>query len=296
MVLSVRKRRFMSRLAGYAVNPVRARARIAIGREQHYTIGGAPVTLPPAHNLPYYQRRDPTYDAYAEAVVADLARRHARLTVLDVGANVGDTAVAMLTAAPNIAVVSVEGDPEFAAYARRNLAQFGDRARVVEGFVGPVGSRVTYARTGTTGGFQGSAEAEEVSEWLTPQSLLADAPLAALTVWKSDIDGFDIHVLVEHRDAITSRCDVLWFEFDPPGTLGDPDDVARLIEGLATSGRVVHVYDNLGRRMFVAPPGPAVTAVLEGLTAWLLDQRHGHLTVPYLDLWAFTPRALDPST
>ena len=28
---------------------------------------------------------------------------------------------------------------------------------------------------------------------------------------------------------------------------------------------------------------------LQSLTSWLHQQRHGHVTVPYLDLWAVTP-------
>lgn len=283
----MRKRRFISRMAGYGVNPVRRRWRVLRNREQAHVIGGHPVLLPPGHDLPFYQRRDPTYDTYAGAVLRELAEPVERMFVVDVGANVGDTAVEVLAAAPNIEVVAVEGDAGFASYARRNLAQFGSRGRVLEGFVGPVGSRVHFRANDSTGGFQGSeADGTEITDWITPEALLEDSDAFDEVVWKSDIDGFDVHVLMEHWDVIASACQTLWFEYDPAGTLGDPDDVARLIDLLAGSGREMRVFDNLGREMVRLAPGQAVRDGMAALTQWLLVQRGGHVTVPYVDVWA----------
>ena len=287
VALSMRKRRFVRRMAGYGTNPVQRRWREARDQEQHHVIAGHPVVLPPGHDLPYYQRRDPTYDAYAGAVMAEIAGGVGRVLVIDVGANVGDTTVEALGAAPNVDLVAIEGDPSFASYARRNLAQFGDRARVVEGFVGPVGSRVHFRANASTGGFQGSAaDGTEVTEWVTPDALLADAGSFDEVVWKSDIDGFDVHVLVRHWDVISSACQTLWFEYDPVGTLGDPQDLATLIELLGDSGRTLRVFDNLGREMVRLLPGEGVRQGLTVLSTWLAQQREGHVTVPYVDIWA----------
>lgn len=285
--LNVRKRLFIRRMVGYGTNPVQRRWREVRRREQDHVIAGHPVVLPPGHDLPFYQRRDPTYDAYAGAVLAEIADGVERVMVIDVGANVGDSTVEALGAAPNITAIAIEGDPAFASYARRNVAQFGDRARVIEGFVGPVGSRVHFRANASTGGFQGSeADGTEVTDWVTPDALLEDAASFDEVVWKSDIDGFDVHVLVEHWDVISSACHTLWFEYDPVGTLGDPQDLAVLIELLADSGRTLRVFDNLGREMVRLLPGDGVRQGLTVLTTWLAQQRQGHVTVPYVDIWA----------
>lgn len=290
MALSVRRRRFLGRLAGYAINPVKTRARSILGRDQHYVIAGHHVVLPPSHQLPFYQRRDPTYDSYADALVARIASSSGQVHVVDLGANVGDTAVGLLAAHPGVSVTCVEGDGEFLAYLRSNTAVFGDRVGVVEGFVGPVGDRTHYRRSGGTGGFQGGAEdgLPVVDDWVPPGDLLEGIPRDRTVIWKSDIDGFDIHVLVEHWDVIAPVCDVLWFEYDPVATLGDRGDVGRLLGLLAASGRVVHVYDNLGRRLVTLEPGEQVNTGLTSLTSWLHQQRRGHVTIPYLDVWAVT--------
>lgn len=290
MHISVAKKRFARRLVGYVTNPVRSAVRTRTGREQTHVIAGHEVVLPPEHDLPFYQRRDPTYDTYAEALVAAIAERGPVL-VVDLGANVGDTAVAMLGAHPDVRVVSAEGSDRFVDYLRRNTAAFGGRAAVVPAFVGPVGEHTTFHAGGSTGGFQRAhddnrVEDATVTSWVSPAELLAHARAEEHVVWKSDIDGFDIHVLVEHWQTIDDRCDTLWFEYDPVGTLGDPADVDRLVDLLARSGRELDVYDNLGRRLVQLPPGEAVRTGLTSLTGWLRAQREGHLAVPYLDIWA----------
>ncbi len=213
--------------------------------------------------------------------------------MIDLGANVGDTAVACLGAAPNVDVIAVEGLPAFATYLRRNTAAYGDRCRVVESFVGPVAGVTDrgFITTGSsTGRFANKVEkGEAVDDFVTPEELLAGTDGYDQVTWKSDIDGLDIHVLVQHWDAIDSGCDTLWFEFDPPSTLGDRDDIGRLIDLLADSGRTVEAYDNLGRRIVTLEPGRAVGTGLRSLEGWLNVQRWGHITVPYLDLWAFSP-------
>ncbi len=286
MALSPRERRYIRRLAGYGTNPLQRQWRVWRKREQTHLIAGYPVALPPGHDLPFFQRRDPTYDAYAGEVLRDLAAGGARMQVIDVGANVGDTAVEALAAAPNIEVVAVEGDPEFASYARRNLAQFGDRARVVEGFVGPAGSHY-FRANGTTGGFAaGITEATEVTDWITPGDLLVDASSFDEVVWKSDIDGYDIHVLAQHWETIDAACHTLWFEFDPIHTLGDRSDVDTLITLLGESGRELRVFDNLGREMVRLPAGAGARNGLAAINNWLWKQPEGHVTVPYVDVWA----------
>lgn len=243
--------------------------------------------LPPEHNLPFYQHRDPSYDAYAEELLAWLSPRE--VTLVDVGANVGDTAVAALSSGSHVRVRSVEGHPPFVSYLRRNVSQFGSRAEVVDRFVGPVAGMNGFAEGNGTGhltadsGLSGSAP----HRWVTPGELLVGID-TDIVIWKSDLDGLDIHVLVEHWQTIVTRCSVLWFEFDPQAMLGDPGDLERLVELISSSGLSLRIYDNLGRPMVRVPAGrPAADALLD-LADWLEQQRWGHVSTPYCDVWAVT--------
>lgn len=280
----------VSRLVGFARNRVEVKYRTWRELDQRYTVEGTELLLPPDHDLPFYQRRDPSYDTYAVALLRSFARGPEHVTVIDVGANVGDTAAAILGSDPETTVLCVEGSPQFVPYLRRNLSTHRDRATIVEGFVGPVGENVTFSGKGSTGGFQaGGNGAVQVMSWVSPKDLLETVPDGDFIVWKSDIDGFDIHVLAEHWEEIDPRCDVIWFEYDPPRTLGDRRDVQRLSEQLAASGRALWVYDNLGRLMVRLAPGNR-DGLLD-LTGWLFQQYEGHITTPYLDIWALSEKA-----
>ena len=155
--------------------------------------------------------------------------------------------------------------------------------------MGPIGAApVVFSRDGSTGGFQPVTRdaALEVTDWVSPVDLLSRADGYDHVVWKSDIDGYDIHLLVDHWSSIESVCDTLWFEYDPVGTLGQRTDIELLIDLLADSGRRLVVFDNLGRELVRLEPGDAVAAGFSSLTRWLIEQRYGHVVVPYVDVWA----------
>ena len=67
-------------------------------------------------------------------------------------------------------------------------------------------------------------------------------------------------------------CDVVWMEYDPVGTLGPKEDIEKLIEQIASSGRELHVYDNVGHHMSSAVGAPAARMLRE-LTGWLGERR-----------------------
>ena len=285
--MSLRRRAYIRNLAAMPREALERRARVALGRDQAFAIGGTPVVLPPDSRLPYYQWRDPNYDAYAAHLLRAAASEAGHLTLVDIGGNVGDTAVLALSAAENIDVVTVEGSPYFLDYLRRNVAAFGSRVEVVEGFVGPVDGNLLYQRDGSSGGFQqvaaNSDDAVEVTSWISVDDVLARAT-GDFSVWKTDTDGFDIHLVSRHWDSITDMCDVVWMEYDPVGTLGPKEDIEKLIEQIASSKRELHIYDNVGHHMSSAVGAPAARMLRE-LTGWLGERRQGFAPVLYFDIW-----------
>ena len=164
------------------------------------------------------------------------------------------------------------------------------RRRVgVDGSVGPIGgASAVCSRHGSTGGFHPVTRdaATAVTDWVSPADLLSRADDYDPVVWKSDIDGYDIHPLVDQRATIDSVCNTLWLEYDPVSTLGDKADIERLIDLLAHSGRRLVIFDNLGRELVRLESGEAVAAGFASLTRWLTEQRYGHVVVPYVDVWA----------
>lgn len=288
--MSVRRQAFVRNLLAMPSEAIQRHTRVLLKREQDYAVGGQAMVPPPESRLPYYQWRDPTYDVYAADLLAAACAGRESATLIDIGGNVGDTAVLALSAADNLSVVSVEGSPYFLNYLRRNTAPFGQRGQIIAGFVGPVAGLHRYSRDGDTGGFQrsvtGADESIDVASWISVPELLQRAS-DDLVIWKTDTDGFDIHLMVQHWEAITNHCRVIWMEFDPVGTLGPSDDVATLINLIAESGRELHVYDNVGHHMCSAS-GEAAARLLGDLSAWVRARRAGFAPVLYFDMWIAT--------
>jgi FkbM family methyltransferase len=268
-------------------------------------IEGIQVRLPPEHRLPYFQAVFPSYDRYFLPILSALSATRPVLLV-DVGANVGDTSIAAVRAGGDLQVVAVEGNPYFVGYLRQNTAPFADRVQVVDRFAGPLNASMRYSHNGSTGSFTRidgatvgthngtTGESEEAGDgtqgWVNVSTLVKDP--SRLVIWKSDTDGNDVHLAVANWDILNKCCSVLWLEYDPNLTQGDPTDVAELGRLLGESKRTVWFFDNVGTHMATAR-GPAAQSLLADLTTWMRRQRAGETAVPYLDLWAFDDTCVD---
>ena len=264
------------RSSGMGQHPHQTRARPTTG-------GWSPIRAAP--KLPMYQRAHPLYDRYFLRFFNELAEQ-TDFAVVDVGANVGDTAVAIASVADGKpTIISVEGSPHFLPYLRRNTERWVN-VQVVDAFVAPgVGGSFGYDSDRSTGRLvELDGEADGVDRWTAVAALL-DRCTASLVVWKTDTDGHDASILLENFDAIFGRCDVVWTEWDPVSFGTDPDTFSALAARLGELGREIVIFDNFGHRM-LRTHGPTSATLLGHLNEWLLLQRTaGEPRVYYLDVW-----------
>ena len=174
--------------------------------------------------------------------------------MVDVGANVGDTA-AIVRAHSGVPVLCVEGDDVFFDLLARNVEQLGD-VELEHAFVdAPAAGRVERGR--------GTARVHVGDSRLRTKPLatiLADHPrFAEPALLKLDTDGMDVPILAANLDLLGRVRPVLFFEYDPH--LGATSDV---FVALSHNGyeRAV-VFENFGEyRETVAL---ADTARIDGL-------------------------------
>jgi FkbM family methyltransferase len=208
---------------GRAALRQRVRNRFA-GRVVVRDVAGARLAMPWSHRLPDYVQAFPGYGRN----LVDLAeQRHgeAPLTVLDVGANIGDSALQIL-ARVDARILCVDGDPHWVPFLYRNTGA-EPRVTVVPALVvadahaGPV-TAVRQA-AGTTSFVPGAGEA--AAGQLTAEQLRDAHPdFADLRLLKSDTDGFDARIVPLLARAWSASAPVLFFEYDPELTRqgGDP--------------------------------------------------------------------------
>jgi FkbM family methyltransferase len=261
--------------------------RKAVGRDQHHAIGRYDATLPASHLLPRLQAFFPAYDVYAGRLLQALCGGSTNPLLIDIGANVGDTALLALDAVDDLEVLSVEGDPFFLGYLNANLRQAGKRASVVPQFVATSQrSDLAFSSDRSTGGFV-KADGQSTTDFISAADLLERAAGHDLLIWKSDIDGLDIDVLHGSWAEIDAAATAIWFEFDPFMDIDGGAKIPELTDLIAKSGRVAAIFDNTGVPMMTVEAS-AVPDVLQGLTRWM-----GVPSIPgetsYLDVWLIRP-------
>jgi FkbM family methyltransferase len=213
------------------------------------TVRGVELLMRDSHNLPRYVDQHPLYDTALPAFVRLLVEELGRpIFIVDVGANIGDTAalVAAAAGADNIFFLCVEADDEFFPFLKENTK--GLKVQTVHAIAG-ADNRVALAETRSTGGTSavvlGSGESKNV--------VRIDDVIAGRSVdlIKTDTDGFEYEVLKGLSDTLTKQAPYLFVEFHPPllrqyGNV-DPSAVASLL--LAYNYCWALAYDNLGNPM-----------------------------------------------
>jgi FkbM family methyltransferase len=207
--------------------------RVRPDRPVHRTVRGTDMLLPRRHVLPYMAT--PT-NAYAQNLIDLAALLHEQdddLVVLDVGANVGDSALLILGEV-DCRIVCVEGDPEWLTYLRHNV---GTLASVeVEAALLSDESRYVTLVHGDVGTSRLEPAGEETGiRTLGVGDLLDRHPaLSRVRLVKSDTDGWDVKLAPAYARAFAASRPVIFIEYDPrPTVLATPE--------LAPSG----VFDEL---------------------------------------------------
>lgn len=104
--------------------------------DKEYQIGRHQIVLPRGHTLDHFRSRWQRYDQTLEDIAFIVHEKYPDATVIDVGANVGDTA-AVICARQDLPVLAIEGNSRFIPYLRENARRLGPHVEVLECFVGP---------------------------------------------------------------------------------------------------------------------------------------------------------------
>ena len=232
-------------------------------------VQGVRLAMPWSHRLPDYARMYPSYGQNLVALALGLGDTSKPMGVVDVGANIGDSA-AQILAKVDARVLCVEADPEYLPYLQRNVGaddrcviEFGllvnDTADASGLSAVRKGGTTRFAQDGT-GGAAGA---------LTVAGLLARHPeLPPVRLIKSDTDGYDTTLIPPLARAYAESCPVLFFEYDHDLTrkAGKPDPASVWEELRAAGYSYVGIWNNFGQPIQVLPIEEAPDQAL------LLDQ------------------------
>ncbi len=218
-----------------------------------YMVGKYRIELPPGHMLDQHQHAFRNYDRKLPVVATLVDAKYPHTVTLDIGANIGDSAVALRSAVHG-PILCVEGNPAFLPYLHSNLRLLPGTNRVIPKFIRPsetdTSNFVIRTARGTAHLLSNdpSRLTSDVPDTTTVREIVVDnADLGQVKLVKTDTDGFDFAILRGALDTLTDSMPVLYFEFDPLIGSSSPQVAAQAIEGLVNIGyRKVVVYDNYG--------------------------------------------------
>lgn len=211
-------------------------------------VDGARLELPLSHSFPAYRRQ---YPSYAEnlgkvaRVVADLGGR----TMIDVGANVGDSAAIVKAHAPDMAILCIDADPTYLPFLRSNTARWPDVQVAAPVLLAQRTEEIpgSISRARGTSRFDSSSPGRAAAVCL--DDLVAEQQrFSAPAFIKSDTDGFEDHVLQGSTSILSDTGPVLFLEYDPTLLRDSGSNGLEMLERLRSFGyRRIAYCDKFGR-------------------------------------------------
>lgn len=225
-------------------------------------VGDFSLELPLSHELPRYLASFPGYGSNIGRLARAVARKYPAAGVIDIGANVGDTA-ALVRSACAAPVLCVEGDARFFAILERNARRIGG-LHLERAFIGARDESLAArfeSRNGTgriVPSREGQLRTEPLEAVLARHSRFPEPRLL-----KIDTDGADCAILDANLPLLARLKPALFFEYDP-AFLGEGYAPVPFFARLSEAGyEFALVYDNFGD--LLVSTGLDRPAVLEDL-------------------------------
>jgi FkbM family methyltransferase len=217
-----------------------------------YDLVGFRLELPFSHELPYYRIVYPDYATNIARLARSVDEKYPGATVVDIGANVGDTA-ALIRSASTAPILCIEGDPVFFEILERNAARIPG-LHLAQVLVAGAATEVHAALTTGHGTGRVMTGGQSTLRFEAVESILSRwSSLPAPKLIKIDTDGYDCEIISGSAAVWERLKPTLFFEYDP-AFLPPTFDTNRFFGQLADVGYDrLFVYDNIGEFILSLP-------------------------------------------
>jgi FkbM family methyltransferase len=248
------------------------------------------VVLPFSHQLPVILKAYPSYSSNIVALAAEVQKKYPNFAFVDVGANIGDTAI-LLRSAGSFPIICVEGDTEFFQVLKRNVGSFEDV--YIENFF-VVGDEEFEGVLVKEGGTAHPSRSKSRENMVKNQAHLSDilqrhkSLASRVKILKIDTDGYDIAILKAQQPLLQALKPVVFFEYIPSLFKQHRADGKALFKQLRSLGyQKMVVYDNFGSYLLT------LDLDQEELIEDIDHYFSGRFALPYCDIAVFHEQDVD---
>ena len=244
-------------------------------------VGGFALAANESHLLEGYLATFPLYSRNLPRIASYLHTKYPQLEIIDVGANIGDTAALLRAAGVEDTIHAVEGVEKYYELLVSNAKTLGD-VRPYRAFLGETSSVQPVAIV-AAGGTAKLGAGDSNIETVSLGDFVAQHAITGVHLLKVDTDGLDLAIIRSGLDWIAEQRPVLFFEYFEIDLRANGDDGLSTLQELRRVGYdVILYYDNLGR--FLCATSLANEAQLRQLYAYIAG---GRGAFPYYDLCVF---------
>jgi FkbM family methyltransferase len=214
------------------------------------------LSVPDEHWLPEIRRTHPDYAENIGRLAAVVERKYPRSGVIDIGANIGDTA-AIIRSYCSAPILCIEGSEPYIGILKQNLGQLGPDVEVDHTFVGSADAVESGAITVERGTafFRPDPRSATMVRFERMSAVLARHPrFCKAKLLKIDADGMDGSILIGALDWLATAQPVIFWEHDIglDREVGGP--ALSVFDSLLNIGyRQAMVFDNEGEYILTLP-------------------------------------------
>ncbi len=190
------------------------------------------MLLPAEHLLLHYKKRFPKYDRFLPILAKFLPRSS---SVIDVGSNIGDSAISMFAQNRDLTFHCFEPDNRFFRYLKFNTRNHKMSFFLYKTFV--TSEAVAMKLEGRNGTRWRSNQEDWKTSATSLDSIFANSDSGQISLLKSDVDGWDFDVINSAFSLIDQHKPLLFLEIDT--------------RNLSTLEKYMEVFDILSQKGYV---------------------------------------------
>jgi FkbM family methyltransferase len=185
--------------------------RILLSINQTLKINNKKLILPPDHLLSLYNKIYPNYDKFLEKFIIN----RNNLNIIDIGANVGDTLLRILSNNNNY--YCIEPNDYFLKYLKKNVKNNLDKhenvkIKIIDDLIGEELEGFLDNRNGTASLKKDSKTSKKLYSKKLDE-IISLNKISKVDIIKCDTDGFDVNVLKSGFKIIKKDMPILFFEY-----------------------------------------------------------------------------------
>ena len=183
--------------------------RILFHIDQKIKIGRFILTLPPYHLFSLYKKKYKKYDNFLVHLSKILKKND---SLIDVGANVGDTLLQILNKNNNFNYYCIEGDKFFASYLKKNIEKLDaskqKKIKIIEEIVGK-NLKGNLVGSGGTKRYSYNSKGKKSK---TLDEIVYINKIKNIKLIKIDVDGYDYNIINSGLRIIKKNNPIIFFE------------------------------------------------------------------------------------